>query len=119
MKPLSCPIVIAMHVKGIFYSCDKHTTDLSIFRWSNWRTECRANNIIKHTGEMVVLTCNNPDDDGNPDCDIYTWNIEGNDGIPLPTSKTLEFQWRNSGQETTPAPAQMYLVLRVFLLKPK
>ena len=32
----------------------------------------------KHTGEQVVLLCNNPVDDGNPDCDVYTWNrVEG------------------------------------------
>ena len=41
---------------------------------------------------MVVLLCNNPDDDGNPDCDLYTWDrVEGSDGNPLPTSKSLEF----------------------------
>ena len=46
----------------------------------------------KRTGEQVVLLCNNPVDDGNPDCDVYTWNrVEGSDGIPLPVSKTLEF----------------------------
>ena len=46
----------------------------------------------KHTGEIVVLLCNNPDDDGNPDCDVYTWDrVEGNDRNHSPTSKTLEF----------------------------
>ena len=45
----------------------------------------------------MVLTCNNPDEDGNPDCDIYTWNrIEGSDGISLPTYKTLEFKMDES-----------------------
>ena len=46
----------------------------------------------KHAEEKVVLTCNNPVDDGNPDCDVYTWNwMEGSNAIHLPTSKTLEF----------------------------
>ena len=46
----------------------------------------------KYTREIVVLTCNNPEEDGNPDCDIYAWNrIEGSHGIPLSISKTLEF----------------------------
>ena len=46
----------------------------------------------KYTREIVVLTCNNPEEDGNPDCDIYTWNrIEGSHGSPLSISKTLEF----------------------------
>ena len=53
--------------------------------------------ISKHAREIVVLTCNNPEEDGNPDCDIYTWNrIEGSDGIPLPTSKILEFKMDES-----------------------
>ena len=46
----------------------------------------------KHGEESVVLTCNNPDDDGNPDCDIYTWKRIGrSDVIPLPSFQTLEF----------------------------
>ena len=49
--------------------------------------------LSKHAGEQVVLTCVNPTEDGNPDCDIYTWNkIEGIYRIPLfATSKRLEF----------------------------
>ena len=48
--------------------------------------------MSKYVGEVVVLTCNKPVDDGNPDCYIYTWNrIEGSDGIPLPTSNTMVF----------------------------
>ena len=49
--------------------------------------------LSKHAGEQVVLTCVNPIEDGNPDCDIYTWNkIEGIYRIPLfATSKRLEF----------------------------
>ena len=40
----------------------------------------------------MVLTCNKPIEDGNPDCYIYTWNrIEGDEGIPLPTSNTMVF----------------------------
>ena len=51
----------------------------------------------KQTDEKVVLTCNNPIDDGNPDCDIYTWKrIEGSDGILLPVSKILEFRMNES-----------------------
>ena len=46
----------------------------------------------KQVEETVALMCNNPVDDGNPDCNIYTWNrVEGNDGIPLPTSNTMVF----------------------------
>ena len=46
----------------------------------------------KYTREIVVLTCNNPEEDGNPGCNIYTWNrIEGSDGTILPTSNTMVF----------------------------
>ena len=49
--------------------------------------------LSKHVDEKVILTCVNPTEDGNPDCDIYTWNkIEGIYRIPLfSTSKRLEF----------------------------
>ena len=51
----------------------------------------------KPEDEKVVLTCNNPVDDGNPDCDIYTWNrVEGSEGISLPETKILEFKMNNS-----------------------
>ena len=51
----------------------------------------------KHVDEQVVLTCENPADDGNPPCDDYTWNRkEGNDGIDLPTSQTFEFLMKES-----------------------
>ena len=41
--------------------------------------------------EKAMLTCDNPHDDGNPDCNIYAWNkLEGNEGT-LPNTKTLEF----------------------------
>ena len=51
----------------------------------------------KHVGQTVNLICNNPEEDGNPDCHIYTWNrIEGSDGIPLPTSKILTFKMEES-----------------------
>ena len=34
-----------------------------------------------YVGEIVVLTCNSPSDDGNPDCNVYTWTrLEGNHG---------------------------------------
>ena len=46
----------------------------------------------KHMEENVILICNNPVDDGNPDCDDYTWKRIGrSEVIPLPMSKTLEF----------------------------
>ena len=52
---------------------------------------------LKQMEEKVVLTCNNPYDDGNPDCDIYTWNtFERSGEIPLPTSKILEFRMNES-----------------------
>ena len=45
----------------------------------------------KHEGQEVILTCNNPNDDGNPNCNIYTWNkLEGNQDT-IPKTKTLEF----------------------------
>ena len=45
----------------------------------------------KHMEENVILICNNPVDDGNPDCDDYTWKRIGrSEVIPLPMSKTLE-----------------------------
>ena len=48
--------------------------------------------MSKYVGEIVVLTCKKPVEDGNPDCYIYTWNrIEGNEGITLPTSNTMVF----------------------------
>ena len=48
--------------------------------------------ISKYAEEKAILTCINPIDNGNPNCDVYTWNrVEGDDGIPLTTSKTLEF----------------------------
>ena len=51
----------------------------------------------KHVGQKVNLTCNNPEEDGNPDCDIYTWNrIEGSDEILLPKSKILTFKMEES-----------------------
>ena len=54
-------------------------------------------NVSVHVEENVVLTCNNPEEDGNPDCDNYTWNrIEGSDGLSLPTSQILEFKMEES-----------------------
>ena len=53
--------------------------------------------LSRHVDEMVVLTCLKPTDDGNPDCDIYTWNrVEGNDGLSFPTSKILRFKMEES-----------------------
>ena len=47
--------------------------------------------------ETVVLTCNNPDDDGNPDCNVYTWNkIEDSDRIVFNETKTLKFEMEES-----------------------
>ena len=59
----------------------------------------------KHAEEKVVLTCNNPVDDGNPDCDVYIWIwMEGSDEIPLPISQTLEFTMN----ETIPVPVAIF-----------
>ena len=32
--------------------------------------------LSKHAGEIVVLSCNNPDDDGNPDCDFFLMELD-------------------------------------------
>ena len=46
----------------------------------------------RHSGEKVTLRCINLDNDGNPDCDVYTWNkTEGNGEVSLPQTQTLEF----------------------------
>ena len=69
------------------YYCDKIFSD-----GPTGKPNVEPTTSSKHTGEQVVLLCNNPVDDGNPDCDGYTRNrVEGNDGIPLPSSQTLEF----------------------------
>ena len=51
---------------------------------------------VKYQDEIVVLTCNNPTDDGNPNCDLYTWNkLEGNPG-DLHTTKIYTFTMNES-----------------------
>ena len=45
----------------------------------------------EYEGEAVILTCFNPSDDGNPNCDMYTWSrVEGNPG-DLPNTQVYTF----------------------------
>ena len=45
----------------------------------------------RYEEEVVTLRCNNPADDGNPSCNVYTWIRKEGDPGDLPNTNTYTF----------------------------
>ena len=66
------------------------------------KPDLRPSEVKQYADRDVTLTCNNPTDAGNPNCDVYTWNkLEGtSENLPNTQEYTFTMDESRAGNYT-------------------